>query len=100
MTLFIVQDYPRVRIYHYVQSKNEFFALVLKHQLEEVDRQFIDSTKEEKNNELGKPLRTTMGSFEHSKASVSNQIFFYLISNQTTSKDEDSLNQFQNINIQ
>ena len=88
-------------IYHYVQSKNELFALVLKHQLEEVDRQFIASTKEDKNNKkLGKPLRTSMRSFEHSKGSVSNQIFFYLLSNQSSSIDEEILNQFQEINMQ
>ncbi|QTN00966.1 TetR family transcriptional regulator [Sediminibacillus dalangtanensis] len=82
-------------IYHYVKSKNELFVLVLKHQLEQVDKQFHTSIKEQKEAELGEPLRQTLKSFIHSKSSVSNQIFFYLISHQNKAEDQEILEEFQ-----
>ncbi|SDM50032.1 TetR/AcrR family transcriptional regulator [Sediminibacillus halophilus] len=83
-------------IYHYVKSKNELFVLVLKHQLEQVDKQFQSSMKEQKEMELGEPLRQTLKSFIHSKRSVSNQIFFYLVSHQNKPEDQEILEEFQN----
>jgi AcrR family transcriptional regulator len=82
-------------IYHYVKSKNELFMLVLKQQLKQVDESFHDSIKQQKKAELGEPLRQTLKSFIHSKTSVSNQIFFYLLSHQNKEEDQQILQDFQ-----
>lgn len=87
-------------IYHYVNSKNELFALVLKQQLKEVDGRFHESLSKQKKAELGGPLRETLKSFIHTKTSVSNQIFFYLLSHQNAEEDQQILLDFQKLNYQ
>lgn len=87
-------------IYHYVNSKNELFALVLKQQLKQVDERFHESIGKQERAELGDPLRETLRSFIHTKTSVSNQIFFYLLSHQNDEEDQQILLDFQQLNYQ
>ncbi|WP_010269159.1 TetR/AcrR family transcriptional regulator [Paenibacillus senegalensis] len=70
-------------IYHYVQSKEELFGLILEHKLTQIDRQFYEAVCQTELGDLEKPLKAIMeGFFKHliGERKVAPAVLIYLVS--------------------
>lgn len=87
-------------IYHYVRSKDELLALVLKESFEDINDRFFGQI-EEGNNNLEGPLQEIIKSLPplQDSRNPTNQIFIYLLGQSDDSEIRDIVHQFYNQTI-
>ncbi|MFM1654845.1 TetR/AcrR family transcriptional regulator [Brevibacillus sp. B_LB10_24] len=89
-------------IYHYVQSKDELFALVLQSKLEQVNENFALQVSKSARGDLQTPLRAIIKGFSQmmrAEGNVALQIFVYLLSQKEKPEIAEILRRFYEFSV-
>lgn len=88
-------------IYHYVKSKNELYALILKERLQKINEQFFATINFE-SPELEKPLKSIVNHSHHiiNPDDMTNHILIYLLGNMDDDEVRNMLEEFYKISVE